>query len=83
MHVKTMIRIWRFGFATFVLGGLLFGVQTAWGSSASRSECFWHPPTFLGSCGGSQTYCQEMCEFYNSERPVLGECSGDCCSCVI
>ena len=83
MDVRTMIKIARLGFAAVVLTGLLFGAQTVWGSTTSRSECVWHPPTYLGSCGGSQAYCQELCEFYNTERPVLGECSMDCCSCLI
>lgn len=78
MHVRRRIRIARFGFAAVVFSALLFGVQTVWASTTSRSECSWHPPTFLGSCGGS---CQEICEYYN-QPPVLGECSGGCCSCV-
>lgn len=71
----------RFVFASLVIGGLTFGAQTALGSSGARSECFWHPPTFLGTCS-DQPECQSLCEQYNPE-PVGGECYDGCCSCVI
>jgi hypothetical protein len=83
MYRTAKVALARVGFSVLVIGGLLFGAQTAWGSSAERSECLWHPPTFLGACTDQQQ-CQQMCYQYNSEYPwVLGECNDGCCSCVI
>ena len=82
MDVRTMIKIARLGFAAVVLTGLLFGAQTVWGSTTSKSVCFWHPPTFLGTCS-NQPECQGLCEQYNPEPWVGGECSEGCCSCLI
>ena len=82
MQRSARVVVGRLVLAVFVIGGLLFGAQTAWGTSA-KADCLWHPPTFLGTCT-SQGPCQDMCYEYNPEYPwVLGECNGGCCSCVI
>lgn len=65
-----------------VIVALGFGALEARASfEASKSDCLWHPPTYLGSCTSTQQ-CQSLCEMHNPERPVLGVCDG-CCSCVI
>lgn len=81
MDVRTMIRIVRFGFAVVVFSALFFGAQTVWGSTTVESACLWHPPTFLGTCS-NQLECQGLCDQYNPEPWVAGECRDGCCPCL-